>query len=101
MPTSRTRHFTTFLPFHTFKGSTGLVSLSYTKRLTLACRLFLNSIMTTITPHIFLGINGLPGAGKLTIERALVELMGAKEVTLIDKHQLPVDAKIPGDHPEY
>jgi len=47
-------------------------------------------------------INGFPGSGKLTVAKALAELLG-KEMILIDNHQLidPVEAKIPRDHPDY
>ena len=48
-------------------------------------------------------INGFPGAGKLTVARALFHMIGPDRAVLIDNHQLidAVAVRMSRDHPEY
>ncbi|KAI9651772.1 MAG: hypothetical protein M1829_002448 [Trizodia sp. TS-e1964] len=56
-----------------------------------------------LTPAPLVWINGLPGSGKLTVARLLIQLLGKEKAKLIDNHQMidPVEIKFPRDHPEY
>lgn len=50
-----------------------------------------------------LWINAFPGSGKLTVAKALAELLGEGKAIIIDNHQLidPVELVYPREHPEY
>jgi adenylylsulfate kinase-like enzyme len=57
--------------------------------------------MATVSSNYIIWLNAFPGAGKLTIARELVQLLGSDQALLIDNHQLIDAVTLPRDHPQY